>query len=120
PVVFWTGAVVAVTTSPAPDRLVWQDGETLVRGDDWTEFTLESDQRGSKLWLRVADGRAQFDWAEVVFANGDTRVVDMKEWTRDTGLYSLLDFPDGRRIDHVRIVARAKSPEARVALELER
>jgi hypothetical protein len=68
----------------------------------------------------VAAGKVQADWAEVVFENGDTRVVDFEEKTHGPGLYSLLDFRDGRRVDHVRIVARAKSDEARVVLRMEK
>jgi hypothetical protein len=120
PVAVWTGVAVAVAASPSRDYLAWEDGETLVRDEDWTEFTLNADSRGRKLWLQVRDGRAQFDWAEVVFENGDTRVVDMKEWTRGPGLYPLLDFADGRRVDHVRVVARAKSNESRVVLRMEK
>jgi len=118
PVVFWTGVVVA--SAPAADILVWEDGETINKDEDWAEFSLNCDNRGTALWLQVAEGRAQFDWAEVVFENGDTRVVDMKEWTRGTGHYPLLDFKDGRKVDHVRIVARAKSDEARIVLKMEK
>ena len=63
----------------------WEDAETLNADDDWTEFTLNADARGTRLWLQVVEGRVQFDWAEVTFDNGDTRVVDMKEWTRGPG-----------------------------------
>jgi hypothetical protein len=118
PVVLWTGVVVA--TAPARDILVWEDGETLQKDEDWTEFSLNCDNRGTALWLEVAEGKVQFDWAEVVFENGDTRVVDMKEWTRGPGHYALLDFRDGRKVDHVRVVARAKSDEARVVLKMEK
>jgi hypothetical protein len=118
PVVLWTGVVVA--TAPAADLLVWEDAETISRDEDWTEFTLNADSRGTRLWLQVVAGRAQFDWAEVVFDNGDTRVVDMKEWVRGPGHYELLDFRDGRRVDHARVVARAKSDEARIALKMEK
>ena len=118
PMVVWTGVVVA--SRPAPDVLVWEDGEILAKDEDWTEFTLNCDSRGTHLWLYVAEGKAQFDWAEVVFENGDARVVDMKEWTRGAGLYALLDFKDGRKVDHVRVVARAKSDEARVVLRMEK
>jgi hypothetical protein len=118
PVVFWTGVVVA--SAPAHDILAWEDGETITSDEDWAEFTLNADARGTKLWLEVASGRVQFDWAEVVFDNGEARVVDMKEWTRGPGLYELLDFRDGRKVDHVRIVARAKSDEARVVLKMQK
>ena len=120
PLVVWTGAVVATSAAHSRDVLVWEDGETLSRDEGWTEFTLNADSRGTNLWLEVVAGRMQFDWAEVVFENGDARAVDMKEWARGPGLYHLLDFRDGRRVDHVRLVARAKSPEARVVLKMEK
>jgi hypothetical protein len=119
PVVF-TGVVVAAASAPVHDALVWEDGETLSKGDDWTEFTLNCDARGTRLWIEVQNGRVQADWAEVVFENGDTQVVDFAERTHDPGLYSLLDFRDGRMVDHVRMVARAKSDEARVVLRMQK
>jgi hypothetical protein len=122
PVVFLNPVVwspVIVSTPPRPEALVWEDGETLNSGEDWTEVTLNAGARGTKLWLEIANGKAQFDWAEVVFENGDTRVVDMKENTRGPGMYSLLDFTDGRKVDHVRLVARAKTDEARVVLRMQ-
>ena len=76
-------------------------------------------RRGTRLWYEVQNGKVQADWAEVVFANGETQVVDFSEHTQDPGLYPLLDFRNGRVVDHVRIVARAKTDDARVALRLE-
>jgi hypothetical protein len=119
PVVF-TGVVVAAASRPAADVLVWEDSETLNKGDDWTEFSLNCDARGTKLWLEVAEGRVQADWAEIVFENGETQVVDFAEKTHGVGMYPLLDFRDGRRVDHVRMVARAKSAEARIVLRMEK
>jgi hypothetical protein len=117
PVVF-TGAVVS--SVPRHDALVWEDGETLLQDQDWTEFTLKSESRGTKLWFEVIGGRAQVDWAEVVFENGECRVVDFRERTYLPGLYSLLDFRDGRMVDHVRIVARARASESRVVLRMQK
>ena len=118
--VFFTGVIVAAASAPAADILAWEDAETIEKEDDWTEFTLNADSRGTKLWLEVKEGRAQFDWAEVVFENGDAAVVDFKERTHGEGLYSLLDFRDGRKVDHVRLVARAKTESARVVLKMEK
>lgn len=120
PVVMWTGVAVAAATAPPHDLLVWEDGATLSKDEEWTEFTLNCDTRGTRLWIEVAAGKAQFDWAEVVFENGEDRVVDMKEWTRGPGLYPLVDFRDGRKVDHVRGVARARSDTARVVLRMEK
>jgi len=118
--VFFTGVVVAAASAPAREILVWEDGETLEKDDDWAEFTLSCDSRGTKLWLEIVNGKIQADWAEIVAENGDTWVVDFKEKTHGPGLYPLLDFPDGRKIDHVRMVAKSKSDEARVVLKMQR
>lgn len=113
PVVAWRPVVIA---RPAADAIVWQDVETLEREDDWSEVSFNSDQRGERLYLEVVSGKAQFDFAEVVFENGDCQVVDFNEKTHDDGFYLLLDFKDGRKVDHVRLIARARSKNAEVAL----
>jgi len=118
--VVWTSSTVAVAAShPSADALSWTDGALLTKGEDWTEFTLGCGRRGTRLWYEVSNGKVQADWAEVVFANGETQVVDFAGHTQDPGLYPLLDFRDGRVVDHVRMVARSKSDDARVALRLE-
>lgn len=119
PVVFlapvvWTAAVLAV---PAGKAVVWSQSERVEKDEDWVDFTLDCDYRGDAMFVEI-DGRAQLNFAEVVFENGDTQVVDFKEYTRGPGHYSLLNFKDGRKVDHVRMVARARSPEARITLEL--
>jgi len=120
PIAYFTGNVVSASAAPTRDVIVWEDGETLTKDDDWTEFTLNCDARGKALWLEVQSGKIQFDWAEVVFENGDTRVVDFAELTEGPGLYSLLDFADGRKVDHVRVVARSKDDESKVILRMQK
>ena len=117
PIVF---AGVVVARAPERDLLVWDDSERLVKDDDWTESTLNCDQRGTRLWLEIPEGRVQFDWTEVVFGNGEARVVDFQEKTYGPGLYPLLGFRSGRDVDHVRIVARAKSEQAKIILRMEK
>jgi hypothetical protein len=112
--VVWTAVAVS---APPRERLVWEDGETLSREEGWTEFTLNADSRGEALYLEIL-GKAQLEFAEVVFENGEARVVDFNSRTRGSGVYSLLDFRDGRKVDHVRMVARAKSDEARIVLRM--
>lgn len=110
----WHATVVSL---PARDLLVWEDAETLTRDDDWTEFTLAAGDRGTKLFLEI-HGKAQVEFAEVVFANGDCQTVDFESHTHKSGTYSLLDFADGRQVSHVRMVARARSDEARLVLRM--
>ena len=54
----------------------------------------------------------------MVFGNGEAQVIDFRNGTRGRGLYQLLDFADGRRVDHVRLVVRARSSEATIALRM--
>ncbi len=115
--VVW-GAVVVASPPPA-SALVWEDSESLDRDDDWTDFTLNVDARGQALFLDVK-GRAQIQFAEVVFENGNAQVVDFDERVVKNGLYQLLDFRDGRKVDHVRMVARAKSNEAKIIVRMEK
>ena len=112
--VVWTAAVVSL---PPRDLLVWEDSETLTRDDDWTDFTLNVNDRGTRLFLEI-DGKAQVEFAEVVYANGEAVAVDFAQGTRGAGTYSLLDFADGRKVSHVRMVARAKSDEARLVVRM--
>ena len=118
PLVAWNGD--AVKSRPARNVLVWGEGETLVAAEGWTEFTMICNTRGTLLWLELPAGRVQFDWAEVVFENGETRVVDMKERTRGTGLFRLLALKEPRMVDHVRVVARARTRSARVVMRMEK
>jgi hypothetical protein len=113
-------ASVVITSPPPPEAVIWQDRETLRRDDDWSELTLDCGQRGSRLDLEIEGGRIQIDWAEIVFANGQTQVVDFDTRALTPGLYTLLDLSHSRRIDHVRLLTRAMSREARVTLQMER
>jgi hypothetical protein len=103
----------AVVTLPAKTDLVWEDAETLTKDDDWTDFTLNVNNTGRRLFIKI-EGTAQLNFAEVVFANGDAQVVDFDEKVNGAGVYSLLDFADGRKVAYVRMVARAKTDEARI------
>lgn len=112
PAVIWAAAVVTV---PAREVLVWEDSEVIERDDDWVECNFGVDNRGSALVLGVV-GKAQLNFAEVTFSNGQVQVVDFQDRTRDTGTHRLLDFADGRQVKTVRILAKSKSPETRLTV----
>ena len=115
PVVF--GAVV-VSTLPPPAARAWTSAENLDREDGWTDFTMNVDRRGTGLLLDIDRGAAQISFAEIVFENGDAQVVDFNDKVHARGVYSLLDFRDGRKVDHVRIVAKADTEEAQIRLHM--
>lgn len=115
PVAF--GAVV-VASLPADNHQVWRETEVLERKDGWTEFTMNVDRRGDRLLLKIDRGAAQISFAEVAFDNGDTQVIDFNDQMHRSGLYSLLDFEDGRKVDHVRVVAKSDTPRSEITLHL--
>ena len=108
---------VALATAPARAR-AWSEAETLDRDDGWTDFTMNVDRRGGGLLLEIDRGTAQISFAEVVFENGEAQVVDFNDHIHATGVYSLVDFRDGRKVDHVRVVAKADSRESVIRLHL--
>lgn len=111
-------APVVVTTIPVREAIVWEGTEELDADDDWTEMTLNLDQRGKALLLDVSGAHVQLQFAEVVFENGEAQVVDFDEKSLAPGLYNLLDFKDGRKVDHVRVVARAKKNDAKISVRM--
>jgi hypothetical protein len=111
-------AFAAVAVASIPDSQVWHGSETLEREDGWTDFTQNVDRRGDRLLLQIERGAAQLSFAEVVFESGDAQVVDFDDRTHGRGVYALLDFKDGRKVDHVRVVAKAAAAETEITLRL--
>lgn len=45
-------------------------------------------------------------------------MVDFNDKTHARGNYALLDFKDGRKVDHVRVVAKADTELSEITLHL--
>jgi hypothetical protein len=114
PTVMWTSAT---TSLPSSDRLTWQDTEEINRDEGWVDANFGVDASGNALFLQV-DGNAEFNFAEVAFANGNVQVVDFNEQAHDAGVYKLLDFADGRHVKTVRLLAKSKSEETKLTVYL--
>ncbi|MDZ4804244.1 MAG: hypothetical protein SGI90_05240 [Candidatus Eisenbacteria bacterium] len=113
--VFFAPLIVAT----APKNISWEDTEVIEKREEWVETTLNADARGSRLFLNI-EGLAQLSFAEVVFDNGESQVVDFVDKDVKEGRYLLLDFKNGRKVDHVRVVGRARTDEAGLTLLLEK
>lgn len=103
----WAPVVMA---APAGELLVWQDTDHFTKEDGWTESTFPVNGRGTRLVLRT-DGRLEISFAEVVFENGDSQVVNFDDKPLKKGTYQLLNFKDGRMVSHVRMVIRSATDE---------
>ena len=104
---------------PPADRLAWQDSEQINREEGWVDTNFGVDGPGKSLFLEI-NGRAQLNFAEVTFANGQVQVVDFNEQTHGNGIYRLLDFSDGRHVSTVRILAKSESDDTRLTVYLSR
>lgn len=114
PSVVWRPRVVAL---PVGDRLVWQDGESITRNEGWVDTNFGVDSEGNALFLDI-NGHVGLNFAEITFANGNVQVVDFDEQPHGTGIYKLLDFPDGRYVKTVRVLAKSESEETKLAVYL--
>jgi len=106
PALLWAPVIVSL---PVRERLLWDDSETIALDEEWVDTNFGIDRTGNGLLLDL-DGKAQLNFAEVTFENGDVQVVDFNEKTREKGLYELLDFKNGRRVMTVRILAKSETP----------
>jgi hypothetical protein len=118
PRLYLAPVVFAATVIALPAVTDWRGTEGLDRDDGWTDFTMNIDKRGRELLLQIDHGAAQISFAEVVFENGETQVVDFNDHVHRTGTYQLLDFKDGRKVDHVRIVAKADRDDTDITVHL--
>ena len=110
-----TFAAVRVATLPGN---VWTTTEMLDRDEGWSDITMDVDRRGTRILLDIDRGTAQISFAEVVFENGETQVVDFNDRVHTNGMYELVDFASGRKVDHVRVVARADKENTAIRLHL--
>jgi hypothetical protein len=114
PAVAWSATVVS---APPRERLLWQDSETIESDDGWVDTNYGIDASGDALYLDIG-GRAQLNFAEVTFANGNVQVVDFNEKTHGPGLFKLLDFSDGRHVKTVRVLAQSRTDETKLSVYL--
>ena len=114
PAVIWRPTVIAL---PPRERLLWEESEALGKDDDWVDCNFGVDRRGGGLLLEI-EGTAQLNFAEITFDNGQVQVVDFEDSARNTGVYQLLNFADGRHVKTVRVLAKSSSDETTLTLML--
>jgi hypothetical protein len=112
-----TADSLVVTPALPLENDEWE-GTKEVASDQWTEFTLAVGRTGTHLYLGVDGAAAQISIAEIVFDNGDSQVIDCCDQTVQPGLYSLIELTGGRKVDHIRVVARADPSTSELTLRL--
>ena len=114
PAVAWSAAVVSL---PARQQMIWEDSEVIARDEGWVDANFGVDGRGNALFLQI-EGKAQLNFAEVAFANGNVQVVDFNDRKYNSGTYRLLDFADGRHVKTARILAKSDSDDTKLTIYL--
>ena len=94
---------------------MWQDSEEIDRDEGWVDSNSGVDSVGNALFLQI-NGRAELNFAEVTFANGNVQVVDFNERTHGSGIYNLVDFADGRHVSTVRSLAKSTSGQTKLTV----
>ena len=112
PAVIFAGAVMSL---PSRERLIWEDSESFRQNEGWVESNFGVDNNGNALYFDL-NGRAELNYADVTFHNGEVQTVDFEEKTFTTGTYRLLDFADGRHVKTVKILARARTEQAKITV----
>ena len=90
---------------------------SLAATEGWTTIGYEVNAPSRSCFVQVL-GRAEFDRAEVVFANGDLRTLDLRGARRGNGVYELTSWEEARDVLGIRMRARARSNKARIRVLL--
>jgi len=90
---------------------------SLRQAQGWSVVGFAMPMLSRGCYLKVT-GSAEFDRAEVVFADGELRALDLRGARRGKGIYELVVWHEPREIVCLRIRARARSDEAQLQLLL--
>jgi hypothetical protein len=91
-------------------------GLRLDKSAGWSNLAFPIQEPVSGIFIDV-QGKVQFRYAEVSFADGRIESIDLKLATRGRGLFELATFDKAREVTQVRLVARARTRNAGVDLK---
>lgn len=103
---------------PAPAKVVWYAYEPFVVDDGWTEVAFAVSSAGAHLDFELDGGPARVSFAEVVYDDGETQVVDFDDRVYVAGYYPMVTLERPRPVDHVRLVASAEKGDVRIGFHL--
>ena len=115
----WLAAPFAWLASS--DSPICTDGlcRELERRNGWLRLGYDLRDVGNGVYLEVR-GKVQFRSAEIVYMDGGLTRLDLAYSKRSNGFYELREFDDQREVMVVRLLARAVSDDATLAVRLGR
>lgn len=93
--------------------------QELERRNGWLRLGYDVSDFGNGVYLEI-EGKVQFRSAEIVFADGELTRLDLAYSRRNSGIYELREFDENRKVMLVRVLARAVSDDATIAVRLGR
>jgi hypothetical protein len=91
----------------------------IERRNGWLRLGYDVRDVGHGVYLEV-QGKVQFRSAEIVFTDGHLTRLDLAYSKRGNGIYELREFDDEREVMLVRLLARAVTDDATLAVRLGR
>src|SRR5262249_42778448 len=109
-------AAIASPITGSPDEGL-PGGQSISKRSGLSLLGFDLQERGKIAYLAVS-GRGRSARAQILFDDGEMRDIDLRETTRSTGVYELLDFGADRGVIGVRVQARSVTPRSEIALRI--
>jgi hypothetical protein len=109
------GRFVSFFAAPFHERPARVGESALERAEGWRSLRFPIGDHGLGVYLSV-EGEAQFDIAYIDYEDGTQDRIELAQSRRADGLFALAEYAADRPVTRVSLLARAVSPEARIAV----
>ena len=113
------GRFMSFVAEPFRYRAPHAGGTALAREQGWRSLSFPMGEPGLGVYLSV-EGEAQFDVAYIDYADGGQDRIELAQAHRADGLFALAEYAGERPVARVSLLARALTPQARIAVLLGR
>jgi len=115
PLTWLASPVLALFKGPQP----LPNSVALSRERGWSDVTLDVDNHGTALYLQLS-GRFEFGRAVIEYGDGERDQLDLRQASRNSGIYELKTFDRDRDMHRVTLELKALSPTGYVGARLMR
>jgi hypothetical protein len=119
PLAVLQNVLAAATGTAANPEEALPGGKSISKRSGLCVVGFDLQERGKIAYVAVT-GKVKFSRAQVLFDDGEMRDLDLRETTRSTGMYELLDFGRERGVIAVRLQARSNAARSEIGLRIGR